>query len=90
MDHQDDAAPQLLSEAVSRETADSKILWSARASPWAYARNRLKIFQRKIERRGKGTSVTEVGFIGLYDFAEAEAALKKMMDLNEKRFEKIG
>src|SRR5437879_374149 len=44
MNHQDDAAPQLLAEAVSRETADSKILWSARASPWAYARNRLKSF----------------------------------------------
>jgi hypothetical protein len=43
------------------------------------------IFQRTIERRGKGTSVTEVGFIGLADFAEAEKALKTMMDLHEKR-----
>ena len=37
------------------------------------------IFQRNIERRGKGTRITEVGFIGLRDFAAAEQALRRMM-----------
>jgi hypothetical protein len=38
------------------------------------------IFQRNIERRGRGTSVTEVGFIGLRDFAPAETALRTMLE----------
>jgi hypothetical protein len=37
------------------------------------------IFQRIIERRGKGTRITEVGFIGLRDFAAAEQALRSMI-----------
>lgn len=37
------------------------------------------VFVRRIERRGKGTSVTEVGFLGLRDFADAERALRSMM-----------
>jgi len=43
------------------------------------------IFQRTIERRGKGTSVTEVGFLGLEDFREAEEALRKMMKNTERK-----
>src|SRR5205807_3079862 len=42
------------------------------------------LFQRTIERRGKGTRVTEVGFLGLKDFAEAEQALRSMMELHAK------
>ena len=42
------------------------------------------LFQRTIERRGKGTRVTEVGFLGLRDYAEAERALRSMMERNEK------
>ena len=37
------------------------------------------VFQRNIERRGKNTKVSEVGFIGLQDFALAEEALRKMI-----------
>jgi len=43
------------------------------------------VFQRSIERCGKGTSVTEVGFLGLADFREAEDALRKMMESYEKK-----
>jgi hypothetical protein len=42
------------------------------------------LFQRTIERRGKGTRVTEVGFLGLRDYSEAERALRSMMELHEK------
>jgi hypothetical protein len=38
------------------------------------------LFQRTIERRGRGTATTEVGFIGLLDYAEAERALRSMME----------
>ena len=41
------------------------------------------LFQRNIERRGKGTRVTEVGFLGLQDFAPAEQALRRMMEINK-------
>jgi hypothetical protein len=37
------------------------------------------LFQRMIERRRKGVSVMEVGFIGLEKWAEAEDALREMM-----------
>jgi hypothetical protein len=38
------------------------------------------LFQRTIERRGRGgTEITEVGFIGLLDYAEAERALRSMI-----------
>ena len=38
------------------------------------------IFQRITERGGKGaTKVTEIGFIGLSDYASAEQALKNMV-----------
>lgn len=37
------------------------------------------LFQRNIERRGKGTRIEEVGFFGLQDFAPAEKALDAMM-----------
>src|SRR5260370_4184672 len=178
--------PQLLPQAVARESSGSKMLWSARPGPWGYARSRWKhawigipftafamfwtwgasggfsgssgkqpppffvlwgcmfiliglcillspvfalwkagrvfyvvtersaiifektwslkiqsfdasgfggfervsrgerdgdiLFQRTIERRGKGTCVTEVGFLGLRDYAEVEQALKSMME----------
>jgi hypothetical protein len=42
------------------------------------------LFQRNIERHGKGTRITEVGFLGLQDFAPAEQALRRMMELNKK------
>ena len=42
------------------------------------------VFKRNIERRGKGTSVSEVGFIGLRDFSEAEQALRSMIE-NQKK-----
>jgi len=42
------------------------------------------LFQRNIERRGRNTSVSEVGFLGLRDYAEAEAALREMMKRNGK------
>jgi hypothetical protein len=38
------------------------------------------IFQRRIERRGRGTRVTEVGFIAVRDYAAAEQALRRMID----------
>ena len=34
------------------------------------------VFQRTIERRGRGTRTSEVGFLGLRDFAEAEEAIR--------------
>lgn len=37
------------------------------------------IFQRLIDRRGRSTQVTEVGFIGLADFRGAEGALREMI-----------
>ncbi len=43
------------------------------------------IFRRTIERRGKGTSVTEEGFIGLLNFREAEAALHEMLAKSERK-----
>jgi hypothetical protein len=185
-----ESPPQLLLQAVTRETSGSKMLWSARPDPWGYARSRWKhawfgipftafavfwtwgasggfsrsngkspppffvlwgcmfiviglcillspvfalwkarrvfyvmtersaiifektwslkiqsfdasgfggfervsrgdregdiLFQRTIERRGKGTRVTEIGFLGLQDFAEAERALRSMMELHNK------
>src|SRR4051812_46937561 len=36
------------------------------------------IFQRKIERRGRGTNVSEVGFLGVAEFRKAEEALRIM------------
>ncbi len=42
------------------------------------------LFQRKIERRGKGTRVSEVGFLGLADYTDAEQALRAMMEANGK------
>jgi hypothetical protein len=36
------------------------------------------IFQRTIERSGRGTKTVEVGFIGLPDYAPAEQALDKL------------
>jgi hypothetical protein len=42
------------------------------------------VFKRTIERRGKGTRITEVGFIGLRDYVEAEQALRSMMKLSGK------
>ena len=38
------------------------------------------LFQRTIERRGKNTDITEIGFIGLRDVSEAEQALRTMME----------
>ncbi len=37
------------------------------------------IFQRISERSGRGTNVTEIGFIGLRDYASAEQALNKLV-----------
>src|SRR6266853_1744341 len=37
-----ESPPQFLSQAVERETSNSKILWSARPDPWGYARSRWK------------------------------------------------
>lgn len=37
------------------------------------------LFQRRIERRGKGMNITEVGFLGLRDYEAAEQALRSMM-----------
>ena len=185
-----ESPPQFLSQAVERETSNSKVLWSARPHPWGYARSRWKhaligipftafavfwtwgaaggfsgssgkspppffvlwgcmfivvglcislspvfamwkagrvfyvvteksaiifestwslkvqsfdasafagfervsrgerdgdiLFQRTIERRGKGTRITEVGFLGLRDYSEAERALRSMMESHHK------
>ena len=38
------------------------------------------IFQRITERRGRGTRVREIGFIGLSEFAGAEQALNKLVE----------
>jgi hypothetical protein len=38
------------------------------------------IFQRSIERRGRGTTTVEVGFLGLADFAPAEGALRAVLE----------
>lgn len=42
------------------------------------------LFQRTIEHRSNNTRITEVGFIGLRDYAEAEQALRSMMQLHNK------
>lgn len=42
------------------------------------------LFQRTIEHRGNNTRITEVGFIGLRDYSEAEQALRSMMQLHNK------
>jgi hypothetical protein len=42
------------------------------------------VFDRKIEQRGKRTVVTEVGFLGLRDFSEAEQALRSMVKSKTK------
>jgi len=42
------------------------------------------LFQRTIERRGRGTHVTEIGFLGLRDYTEAERALRTMMESKGK------
>lgn len=40
------------------------------------------VFQRIIQRRGKGTQIKEVGFLGLRDFAPAESALRDIVARN--------
>jgi len=42
------------------------------------------LFQRTIEGEGKNTRITEVGFLGLRDFSEAEQALRQMMEARSK------
>jgi hypothetical protein len=42
------------------------------------------IFERSVERRSRGSKVTETGFIGLRDYAEAEQALNKLIAFNPR------